>query len=169
MNKMYLPLQKKSNMRIAITLLAFAALFLTVSCKQDAKSGAGTDAAGASPNPAATEVAGTVKHYICPNNCAGSGGDAAGTCAVCGAEYLHNDAFHNQPGQQPAPTPTPQVQTSPSMTTPSITPPPSTDPPQNAAGVWHYTCAKGCAGGSGAMGKCATCGGDLAHNAAYHQ
>ena len=167
---MYLPLQKKiSTMRIAITLLAFAALFLTVSCKQEAKSGSGTDAAGASPNPAATEVTGTVKHYICPNNCAGSGGDAAGTCAVCGAEYLHNDAFHNQPGQQPAPAPTPQVQTSPSMTAPSITPPPSTDPPQNAAGVWHYTCAKGCAGGSGAVGKCATCGGDLAHNAAYHQ
>jgi hypothetical protein len=158
-------------MRIAITLLAFAALFLTASCKQDAKSGAASDAATTTTTDpaAATAVTGAVKHYICPNNCAGSGGDAAGTCAVCGAEYLHNDAFHNQPGQQPAPAPTPQVQTSPSMTTPSITPPPSTDPPQNAAGVWHYTCAKGCAGGSGAVGKCATCGGDLAHNAAYHQ
>ncbi|RMD68737.1 MAG: hypothetical protein D6818_11165, partial [Bacteroidetes bacterium] len=45
-----------------------------------------------------------VKHYICPNNCEGSGGDAQGTCPVCGTAYVHNQAYHAQ--QQPA-TPNP--------------------------------------------------------------
>ena len=45
----------------------------------------------------------------------------------------------------------------------------TTEPAQNASGVWHYTCAKGCEGGAGAAGNCGTCGGALAHNAAYHQ
>jgi hypothetical protein len=48
------------------------------------------------------------------------------------------------------------------------TPTTPAEPPQNADGVWHYTCAKGCAGGAGAAGACATCGGALAHNQAYH-
>ena len=43
------------------------------------------------------------------------------------------------------------------------------EPPQNAKGVWHYTCAKGCAGGAGAAQPCAKCGATLAHNNAYHQ
>ena len=42
------------------------------------------------------------------------------------------------------------------------------EPAQNAEGVWHYTCSKGCVGGAGAAGNCATCGGALAHNSAYH-
>lgn len=42
------------------------------------------------------------------------------------------------------------------------------EPAQNAAGVWHYTCSKGCAGGSGTASACSVCGGTLAHNAAYH-
>lgn len=43
-----------------------------------------------------------------------------------------------------------------------------TEPPQNAKGVWHYTCPKGCAGGGGAAAPCAKCGTTLAHNATYH-
>lgn len=43
------------------------------------------------------------------------------------------------------------------------------EPAQNAKGVWHYTCAKGCAGGAGAAQPCAKCGATLAHNNAYHQ
>jgi len=43
------------------------------------------------------------------------------------------------------------------------------EPPQNAKGVWHYTCPKGCAGGAGAAEACAKCGATLAHNNAYHQ
>ena len=54
------------------------------------------------------------------------------------------------------------------VNTPSATPPATAEPAQNAAGVWHYTCAKGCAGGAGATGPCATCGNTLAHNKAYH-
>ena len=37
-------------------------------------------------------------------------------------------------------------------------PTPTAEPAQNAAGVWHYTCPAGCAGGSGASGTCAKCG-----------
>jgi hypothetical protein len=98
-----------------------------------------------------------VQHYICPNNCQGSGGPEQGNCPVCGTAYLHNQAFHaNDAQNQVPPTPNP------------ATPTPTADPAQNAAGVWHYTCAKGCPGGAGTAIACATCGSTLAHNAAYH-
>ena len=116
----------------------------------------------AAPATSATTVNSSVKHYICPNNCAGSGGDGAGTCPVCGTAYQHNSAYHNNTAATP-PTPT---ATTPNPATP--TPPATPEPAQNAAGVWHYTCSAGCAGGAGAAGTCATCGGPLAHNAAYH-
>jgi len=45
---------------------------------------------------------------------------------------------------------------------------PGAEPAQNSAGVWHYTCSNGCAGGAGAEGNCATCGNALAHNSTYH-
>lgn len=44
----------------------------------------------------------------------------------------------------------------------------TTEPAQNAEGVWHYTCAKGCKGGAGVASLCAACGGNLTHNQAYH-
>jgi hypothetical protein len=66
---------------------------------------------------------------------------------------------------QPAQTaPSTQV---PSNFTPSQGPPPST--PQNANGVWHFTCPKGCEGGAGEAVACAKCGTTLTHNQAYHQ
>ena len=106
-------------------------------------------------NPAATPppATGTGVHYICPNNCEGSGGDTQVACPVCGTQYVHNQAFHTS--QQT----TPPVQ----ATTPA-TPPAA----QNAAGVYHYTCSNGCAGGAGGAGSCATCGSALAHNTAFH-
>lgn len=125
----------------------------------EAPAPAGTNAAPA-PTTAAAPASG-VKHYTCPKNCKGSGGDAAGTCPTCGSAYVHNQAFHGQPGNAPTPTAAPTG----TSATP-VTPPPS--PAKNAAGVFHYTCAKGCAGGAAAAGKCASCGGELAHNAAYH-
>ncbi len=102
----------------------------------------------------------SVHHYICPNNCEGSGGATSGTCPVCGTEYIHNQEYHNTatpPGTQVTP---PAGGTVPPPTTP--------EPAQNAAGVWHYTCGNGCAGGAGSAGNCATCGAALVHNQAYH-
>lgn len=160
-------------------ILALLAVFI-LSCSNDKGAAAGAQQP-AGTTPAATQqpldnagaaVAGAVKHYICPNNCEGSGGDAAGSCPVCGTEYIHNAAYHNQAGaaapatQQPAPMFQPG-QAPPAAAQP-ITPPQSTSPAQNAAGVYHYTCPKGCAGGSGSAGTCAVCGGQLAHNQAYH-
>ena len=53
----------------------------------------------------------------------------------------------------------------------ATTAPPTTtpEPAQNAAGVWHYTCSAGCAGGAGSAVACAKCGKTLAHNQTYHQ
>lgn len=110
--------------------------------------------AAPAPAPAPATAAAGVQHYTCPKNCKGSGGPAAGKCPVCGSDYVHNQAFHAQ--SAPA-------------TTPGQTAAPTPSPAKNAAGVFHYTCPKGCAGGAGSAGKCATCGGELAHNTAYHQ
>ena len=117
----------------------------------------------ATPTPATPEPAQNaagVWHYTCSKGCEGGAG-AAGPCATCGGTLAHNAAYHDQANSPTTATPeTPTV-------TPTPTPP--TSPAQNAAGVWHYTCSKGCAGGAGAAGACASCGGTLAHNAAYHQ
>ncbi len=114
-------------------------------------------AAPAGPSTTLPAPASNVPHYICPNNCAGSGGADQANCPVCGTAYVHNQAYHSQqPQTAPAPAPTQTLPT------------PAAEPAQNAAGVWHYTCAKGCAGGSGSAGTCASCGGALAHNTAYH-
>ena len=104
-----------------------------------------------------------VSHYICPNNCEGSGGPAQVNCPVCGTQYVHNQAYHNQPLQQ--------TNTTTTTTTPQSQqlPPPTPEPAQNAAGVWHYTCPSGCEGGAGSATACASCGTTLTHNAAYHQ
>lgn len=67
--------------------------------------------------------------------------------------------------EAPAAAPAPEA-----SSTPVPVPAPQTaEPAQNAKGVWHYTCPKGCEGGAGAQGNCAKCGTALAHNAAYHQ
>ena len=116
------------------------------------------------PNPATPEPpqnAEGVWHYTCSKGCAGGAG-SAGTCATCGGPLAHNQAYHAN-----ANSTTPNTPSATPPTTPTATPTP--EPAQNAAGVWHYTCGKGCAGGAGSAGTCATCGGALAHNAAYHQ
>ena len=163
-------------------LFLLAALCLTIGCYEN-KTAPKYPIDGAvdlnQPAPAATGgVNPGVKHYTCSNNCANSGGDAAGNCPVCGNAYVHNDAYHNNTA---APTPSPMpnpaaagaagaaganTQTSTSNIT--FTDPNSTEPAQNADGVWHYTCSAGCAGGAGAAGTCASCGGALAHNSGYH-
>jgi hypothetical protein len=160
-----------------------ALLFLAIGCKNndssvrnEARESLGIEAdetqtpavtPPASTTTTTSAVAGNVPHYICANNCVGSGGASAGNCPVCGDPYTHNQAYHNQ-------TTTTTPSTSPITTTPITTTPQTTTPPTppaatNAAGVYHYTCSNGCAGGSGSQGVCATCGNPLAHNTAYHQ
>ncbi len=123
-----------------------------------------TQSTPATPTPPQTEPAQNadgVWHYTCSNGCAGGAG-AKGNCATCGGALAHNAAYHPQNQTNPTATPT--------QVTPPVTPvtPPKVEPAQNAAGVWHYTCSNGCAGGAGAKSNCGTCGGALAHNAAYH-
>lgn len=177
--------------------LTFAFILLLglafTSCENDAANSA-DDAANPAPvttqpvtpnatQPAANQPAANnsgVEHYICPNGHVGSGGPSAGNCSQCGTALTHNQAYHsqNQPAINPATNSgtnpgtnasSPLFQNTPGAAgnTPSITPQTSS-PAQNANGVWHYTCSKGCAGGSGSKGNCANCGAELAHNQAYH-
>ncbi|OIQ39146.1 MAG: hypothetical protein BM563_04875 [Bacteroidetes bacterium MedPE-SWsnd-G1] len=93
-------------------------------------------------------------HYICPKNCVGGNGPAAGACPVCETQMTHNQGFHTTPNTSPATPTTPNT--------------PATTSGPNANGQWHYTCSNGCAGGGDAAGNCSNCGNALAHNAAYH-
>jgi len=103
-----------------------------------------------------------VWHYKCSKGCTGGAGSAV-SCETCGLPLAHNQVYHATT------SPTNTSNTSQSAI-PYATPPPATaEPARNASGVWHYTCSKGCDGGSGAVGNCNSCGNALAHNAAYHQ
>ena len=123
------------------------------------------------PAPNTSTASNPEPHYKCPNNCEGGVGPGAGACPICGTDMAHNQAFHNQPGNTTTPSATPSTTINPDGTTPTTVPPPGTQaasPAQNAKGVYHYTCPKGCAGGAAGAGKCASCGADLAHNQEYH-
>jgi len=122
------------------------------------------------PSPPTTEPAQNaagVWHYTCGKGCAGGGGSAGTNCATCGGPLAHNQAYHANDNANPT-NPTIAPPTNPTNAMPTTVPPPTAEPAQNAAGVWHYTCGKGCAGGAGALGNCLKCGGALAHNQAYH-
>ena len=105
-------------------------------------------------NNTSVNVVGGV-HYICPNKCEGGSSNTKGaTCSVCKTPLAHNQAFHNtQNNTSNTPIATPETL-------------PTSGP--NAAGQYHYTCTNGCIGGADAAGKCNSCNGDLAHNAAFH-
>lgn len=163
---------------ISILILSAAFVMALISCGAD-KAGTknaareslavpATSTPAPSSIPAPTSSVNTnVPHYKCPNNCIGSGGAGAGTCPVCGTEYVHNDAYHNN-SSAPATTTSPIATTTPGAAAGTPVTPSTPEPPQNAAGVWHYTCSNGCAGGAGSATACATCGTTLAHNPAYH-
>ncbi len=119
------------------------------------------------PNPAATppatepaQNATGVWHYTCSKGCAGGSGTAT-ACAKCGTTLVHNTSYH-------PPKPTPAATNTPAGA-PGTTTPPKPEPAQNTAGVWHYTCSGGCAGGAGTAADCSKCGKKLTHNATYHQ
>lgn len=150
-------------------MMAVVALGLFASaCKNEATVPPTPNATAVPGAEQATSPAGAagVEHYICPNGHVGSGGDAQGNCRQCNAALVHNQAFHaNDPGANPQPN----IQSPMNTDKNAIVPPSnSASPAQNAAGVWHYTCANGCAGGAGASGNCPSCGGALVHNQAYH-
>lgn len=165
-------------MKLNLLLLVFLSLAV-ISCNNDDTKSEEATATEGSPQitingmdtpgqtgGAVASATGAVHHYICPNNCAGSGGPADGKCPVCGTQYKHNDAFHQtaQGADQPVeikPNPDQKVTLEGQQKTP--------EPAQNAKGVWHYTCPKGCAGGAGTMTACAKCGTQLQHNTVYHQ
>jgi len=99
-------------------------------------------------------------HYYCATH-PDKGGSDQGTCSECGLALVHNQAFHNTPSAPGspavpgAPTTIPATPAAPAAAT-------------NAAGVYHYSCSNGCAGGAAAQANCTTCGNPLVHNAAFH-
>lgn len=142
----------------------------------------------AAPTAEPAQNADGVWHFTCAKGCAGGAGKI-GPCPKCGEQLAHNQAYHSGAAAQPGATATinagdqtttqtiqPQITTTPGGTPPAgagaagatLTPPPA-EPAQNAAGVWHFTCPKGCAGGGAKVGPCPKCGENLAHNQAYHQ
>ena len=148
-------------MKLLGNLFMVAILAMAISCSNDNSSNLGPapqpinpNAVTTQPNAAVPGAQAVVQHYICPNNCANSGGPTAGTCPVCGTAYMHNAAYHNQPGA---------TNNNPQNATPQ-----TPSPAQNAAGVYHYTCPSGHEGGAGSAQPCAVCGAMLVHNQAYH-
>jgi len=123
-----------------------------------------------------------VWHYTCSSGCEGGAGTAM-PCPKCGTTLVHNTTYHNN-GATTTTTPTlsaPPTLGQPASNNPfaspaiapgnapvTAAPPRAPEPPQNAKGVWHYTCPKGCAGGGGSATACSGCGATLAHNTAYH-
>lgn len=113
---------------------------------------AGTDNASGSSASASSNASGQY-HYICANNCEGSGSDSSGTCPVCGETLLHNDAYHSSAGSE-------------SITLPDAGT--SANVQQGAGGQHHFMCSAGCGGGGPSQGNCPSCGAALVHNDAYH-
>lgn len=134
-------------------IILFFVLAISFSCKEE------------KPKPILQENTRTasVKHYICANKCKNSGSDVQGACPVCKNPYLHNDAYHAQDLLKNGPLNVPANIQAPAANTPA-----APSPAQNAKGIYHYTCNKGCYGGLGTASNCTNCGEPLAHNQAYH-
>ncbi len=168
------------------TILSISALFaitIFTACKNDSAAAkesttenGGTQPAGmpditvantTDPAAAATieppQNAAGVWHYTCSKGCAGGAG-AAIPCEKCGTALTHNTEYHGPAAPTTASNPTINPGQTPGATPAAKQP----EPAQNAAGVWHYTCAAGCAGGAGAASNCAKCSVQLTHNKDYH-
>ena len=130
------------------------------------------DASATPPPPTAEppQNAAGVWHYTCPNGHEGGAGEGV-PCATCGTTLVHNSVYHEtgDGAVDPAAAATTPAEAATTSIGEAANPAATTaEPPQNAAGVWHYTCSNGCAGGAGSATACATCGNTLAHNQAYH-
>ncbi len=166
--------------RSTISIVALFSILLFSACKNDGDAardaavqsvtpapGDATAVPAATPPPPGQEPpqnAAGVWHYTCPKGCEGGAGTAT-ACAKCGTTLAHNQVYHAGANNTPAP---PISVGGDNQLTP-LPSPPKPEPAQNAKGVWHYTCPKGCDGGSGTAIACAKCGSTLAHNTVYHQ
>lgn len=139
----------------------------------DPSSGKATEIgkATATPISTTTTTASTnsgVMHYTCKQGHGGSNTKDQ-SCGTCGNPYEHNPDYHNNTSST---TPSsPQITTTTSSPSITASPAPATASPSasSASGVLHYTCSKGDGGGSNVRtDKCGKCGGELAHNEAYH-
>lgn len=124
-----------------------------------------------------TAPGGSVPHYQCPAGHVEGNADGQGKCPKCGADLVHNAAFHATQ-QNSGASPENAIQVNPTnqsgegtiqLNTPTATTPTAPPPAQNAAGEFHHICPKGCAGGAGTPGNCAKCGTALVHNDKYHK
>lgn len=137
--------------------------------KNDLFSNDGTTFAGNNPFANSTEAA-TANipggaHFVCLNNCEGSGSNEAGICPICGEGLVHNDAFHAGENQNN----TTITQNFDDNTSNTFTLPNNTSASQSTNGAFHYTCSDNCGSGSDSAGNCPNCGAPLVHNDAYHQ
>ena len=167
----------------SLLLIALISTFISATACKDTKGDASTETPvstvqeGGTVEPAATLSTGstsatgsTEKHYKCTTaGCTGSG-DAQGKCPVCGAELVHNQAFHSQGASTPGSSPANPVQVNPTNSTAPATPATAATPPsaKNAKGVYHYSCPKGHEGGSASAANCPKCGEPMVHNQAFH-
>ncbi|MEL7222310.1 MAG: hypothetical protein AAGJ93_13380 [Bacteroidota bacterium] len=159
---------KLLTQRTVVVLLALA----FTACQGDtSNSNTTTNATTPATTTLPAAATGIVYHYTCPNGHPGASGK--GACSQCGTELVHNQAFHANDQPAAATNSNPMQQFAPAAaaansTAPATPSPAAASPAQNAAGVYHYTCSSGCAGGAAGAGNCANCGNPLAHNQAYH-
>lgn len=151
-----------------LTILLFSSFLFLNSCNDSGKATkTNNSATNKAVDPTTTPKAATAEpaqnaagvwHYTCRIGCPGGAGSAT-KCTNCGNILVHNTTYHgNTTNTSNAPFANPSAAATPA----------TPEPAQNSAGVWHYTCSNGCAGGAGAAGTCSTCNGTLAHNSAYH-
>jgi len=161
-----------------LSILAISAIALFSACKNDGDTSKdvtlmseealtkdNTPAPASKPTaPEPPQNAAGIWHYTCPKGCAGGSGSAT-ACTTCGTTLTHNQIYHSSE----APSITPDQAGTPGQKQGVSVSANQAEPPQNAAGVWHFICSKGCTGGTGAEGNCPKCGKPLLHNNTYHQ
>nr|WP_321221675.1 hypothetical protein [uncultured Psychroserpens sp.] len=154
-----------------LSIILFSLALFIYSCndksttqKQDADTSTNVVESTKEVTPPATKEpaqnANGVWHYTCIIGCPEGAGSAT-KCKTCGNTLVHNTTYHANSANSANSAPFASANAA-----NAATPPP--EPAQNAAGVWHYTCAKGHTGGAGSAVACGTCGETLAHNKAYH-
>ena len=93
----------RSLKSISVLTLFFSMALFMMSCGGNADSHDHSDADHSHDATSTEAVHGEGKEYtsayVCPMHCEGSGSDAAGTCPVCGMNYVAQEA-HTEDGHQ---------------------------------------------------------------------